>query len=98
MDFDPITVTKSGSTITTAAASASVAIPTASNGEIPFYSRIAATTACYVKVGLTGLTAATGDLLVQPGDSVIVRTKDMTHVAAKYVTAAGIMQISPIEA
>jgi hypothetical protein len=41
--------------------------------------------------------AAAGDMLITPGDSIIVDAIGFDHVAAIQVTGAGILQISPLE-
>jgi hypothetical protein len=42
--------------------------------------------------------AAAGDLLVIPGDAVVVRATGYDHVAAIQVTGAGVLQVQPLEA
>ena len=97
MQDDSISVVKTGTTIATGAASANVAIPTDSADTVPKYVRVAATAACYVKVGPTGVTAAAGDVVVQPGDAVVLKTHGLGYIAAIQVSAAGVMQVSPLE-
>lgn len=47
---------------------------------------------------LTMTTAASaGDMLIQPGDAVIVNALGFDHVAAIQVAGAGVLQISPVE-
>ena len=41
--------------------------------------------------------AAAGDMLIKPGDAVILDARGFDHVAAIQVTAAGILQVSPLE-
>lgn len=94
---DSISIVKTGATITTGAASVSAAIPTDSSGSLPKYVRVAATAAATVKIGPTGLSAAAGDVLVQPGDAVILKTSGYGFVAALQVTTTGKVQISPLE-
>ena len=94
---DSLQIFKTGANISFTGTSASVAIPTAQDGNVPRYVRVAATQACYVKIGTSGLTAAAGDVLVQPADAVILCTNGCTHIAAIQVSAAGICQISPVE-
>ena len=94
---DAITVFKTGSIISFGAASANVAIPTAQSGQAPNFVRLAATQACYVKIGNGTQTAAAGDLLVQPADSVILRVAGANNIAAIQVSAGGVLQISPLE-
>lgn len=94
---DAITVAKTGAIISVTGTSARVAIPVASDGNIPRYIRIAANAAAYVALGDVTVTAVAGDLLVQPADCVIVATQGRTHVAGIQVSAAGTVQISPLE-
>ncbi|WP_343577944.1 hypothetical protein [Pseudomonas sp.] len=97
-DASAITVTVTGATIATGAASASAGIPKASSGEYPRYIRIAATAAAYVRIGKGAQTAIATDLLVQPGDAVVLAVASgLDTVAAIQVTAAGVVQISPLE-
>lgn len=94
----PITITKTGANIATGATSANVAIPTALSGQLPRYVRIAATVAAAVKVGTSGVAAAAGDALVQPGDSLILAIPSgVTHIAAIQIAAAGVVNVVPME-
>ena len=38
-----------------------------------------------------------GGLIVQPGDAVILATCNLTKIAAIQVSAAGVVQVSPLE-
>lgn len=97
MSATSMTVVTRGATLATGAASASVPIPT-SSGQVPQYVRLASTGACYVSITNGAGTAAAGDLLIQPGDSIPrIRTKGLTHINAIQVSAAGVLQISPLE-
>jgi hypothetical protein len=90
------TITQSGANITTGASSAAATIPNNSAAAVANRVRVSATAAAYVKFGAT---AAAGDLLVQPGDSMILNVpKGATQLAAIQVTTAGIVNIAPIEA
>lgn len=91
-----------GANITTSGASANAAIPVTSAGTKPYYIRVTATAAAYVKLGTSGAVAAVaGDMIVQPGDSVILSvggsSGGSTHIAALQVTAAGIVNVAPLE-
>lgn len=97
MSDDAISVVKTGAIIAFTGTSANVAIPTDSSGTAPKYIRVAANAACYVKIGPAGVTAAAGDLLVQPADAVILKVHNQAYIAAIQVSAAGTVQISPIE-
>jgi hypothetical protein len=88
----------SGTNITTGAASASVTIPNSSaSGIKPKYVRLCASVACYAKVGPSGVTAAAGDILINPETPVILCVSGVTHVAAIQLAAAGVLNIVPIE-
>lgn len=92
-----VSIVKTGSTIGFNATSQSVAIPTDSANTNPKYVRVAATAACYVKIGPSGLKAAAGDILVQPADAVVLNTNGYGYIAAIQVSAGGTMQVSPLE-
>lgn len=93
-----ITVTATGANVTTGAASASAAIPVAASGEVPRYVRIAATVAAHVRLGVVGVTALATDMLLMPNDSVVVAVpRGLTHFAAIQDTAAGAVNVTPLE-
>ena len=94
---DALSILATGSIIGFTGTSARVAIPTDSSGAVPKYVRVAANAACYVKVGTSTVTAAAGDVLVQPADAVTLKVSRSTHIAAIQVSAAGTAQISPLE-
>ncbi len=92
------TITTVGVSAATGAASASSAIPTASDGNRPRYIRVAARNECYVKLGTSGVAATTNDILVQPADSVILHVPmGITHIAYIQGAAAGQVNIVPLE-
>lgn len=93
-----LTVVVTGSTTTTSGTSAGATIPNASSGEKPRYIRVAATAACTFRIGAGAQTALTTDLLIQPGDAVVLQVPSgIDQYAALQVTAAGIVQVSPME-
>jgi hypothetical protein len=93
-----MTVVKTGVNIVTSGTSANSPLPTAQSGEVPRYVRISATAAARVKLGIAGVTAVAADMLVQPGDAVrVVIPRGITHVAAIQDTAAGTVNIVPLE-
>ena len=95
---DFLTVTATGVSITTGAASSGGALPNASSGEVPRYVRIAASAAACVRIGVGAQTAVATDLLVQPGDAVVLAVpRGVTHVAAIQLSAAGVVIVSPVE-
>ena len=92
-----ITVTATGVNITTGAASASTTIPNDSAGNIPRYIRVCCSVAAFVRLGKTTATAVTTDLMLIPGEAVILSTNGNDKVAALQVAAAGVVQVSPLE-
>lgn len=95
---DFITVVAPGIQQASGAASVAVNIPACSSGELPRYIRVAATAAACVRLGATTATATAGDTQVQPGDSTILRVPSgYTKIAVIQVTAAGLVQVSPLE-
>ena len=98
---DGYTIINTGTTITTGGASASATIPTpqgAQSGNYPFWIRVAATAACYVKLGKASATATANDILIQPADAAILRVPPgYTKIAAIQESAAGKCNISVIE-
>lgn len=94
---DGYAIVAPGISAATGAASVVVALPNNSAGRRPRFVRVTTTAAAYVRLGLAGAAAVAGDALVQPGDSVVLATSGLTHIAAIQVAAAGVMQVSPIE-
>ena len=93
-----VTIVTTGFSAATGAASASSAIPNDSSGRAPNYIRVAARNECYVKLGLSGATATTNDILVQPADSIYLQVpKGITHIAYIQGTAAGQVNVTPLE-
>lgn len=95
---DSIHVASTGTTVTSGAASASVAIPNASDGVKPRYVRIAASGESFVKMGVgAGTTATNNDVLIQPADCVIMSVGGNTHIAYIQGPAAARVNITPLE-
>lgn len=92
-----ITVTVTGVVLTTTGTSANATIPLDSAGNVPKYIRISATAAANVRIGNGTPVALTTDLMVQPGDAVILATCGLTKVAAIQVAATGFVQVSAVE-
>src|SRR4051812_30799990 len=92
------TIAATGVNITTSGTSASATIPLDSSGAIPRYVRIASSAGAFIRFGKTTATAVTTDMLVQPGDSIIMAVPaGCDKVAGIQVTAAGALQVSPLE-
>ena len=90
-------ITATGISLTTSATSAPGTIPNNSAGAPAKYIRITATAAAYVRIGTGAQTAVATDMIVHPAESVIMSTLGCTNIAALQVTAAGIVQVSPVE-
>ena len=98
MDGGYITVTATGVSQASGAASAGGTLPNCSSGEKPRYIRVAATAAACFRMGAGAQTAVATDLQVQPGDAVILQVPTgVTNFAVIQVAAAGVVQISPLE-
>lgn len=94
---NPLAVNATGLSLTTSGTSASGAIPVDGSGGVPRYIRVAATVACYFRLGKTAATAVATDMLIQPGDAVILATNGRDFAAAIQVTAAGVCNITPLD-
>jgi hypothetical protein len=93
-----IVVTVTGVSAATGAASARSAIPVDGSGNKPNYLRIAARSECYIKIGDSSVSATLNDILVQNADSIIIQVpKAATHVAYIQGTAAGQVNITPLD-
>lgn len=93
-----IMVVSTGVNLTTSGTSANATIPNCSSGEIPRYIRITASTGAYVRIQASGTPVAVNtDMMVQPGDAVIIAVCNYTKIAALQVSAPGVVQVSPLE-
>lgn len=86
-----------GANITTGAVSAGATIPLDSSGAVPRHIRITASVSACVRIGTGAQTAVATDTVVQPGAPLIIATNRCTHIAAIQQTAAGVVQVSPVE-
>lgn len=87
-----------GTSLASGAVSAGAAIPNEASGNRPRFVRVAATAALYFRFGQGGVpTAVAGDILVQPGDAVVLNTNGSTHFAVLQVAAAGVVVVTPLE-
>lgn len=92
-----VTVLATGKQQASGAASAGSTIPNTFSGELPRYIRVAATAAACIRLGGSGVAAAVTDTQIQPGDALIMSVGGSTNFAVIQVSAAGIVQISPLE-
>lgn len=81
----------------TGAASANVAIPTDGAGQPAKAIRVALTAAAWVRMGKGAQTAVAGDMMIQPGDAVLLACGGCDNIAAIQVAAAGVMSVVTIE-
>lgn len=93
-----VTIVATGINLATSGTSANGTIPNMSSGELPRYIRITASTGAYVRLQATGTPVAVStDMMVQPGDAVILAVCGLTKIAALQVSAPGVVQVSPLE-
>jgi hypothetical protein len=92
-----VTITTTGFTAATGAASARTAIPTDSAGNVPRYIRVAAINESYVKIGGASVAASANDVLIQPADSEIFSVNGQTHIAYIQGTSAGKVNVQALE-
>lgn len=92
-----ITIGATGVSVTTGAASTGGTIPVNAAGAKPKYVRVAAINESYLRIGVGAQTAVATDLLVQPGDAVVLSVGACTNYAAIQGTAAGKVTITPLE-
>ena len=92
-----VTVTQSGFTAATGAATARNTIPTDSAGNLPRYIRVSAINESYVRIGGSAITATTNDVLVQPADSLIMSVNGQGYIAYIQGTSAGKINVVPLE-
>lgn len=92
------TIVATGVSAATGAASARSAIPADSSTKTPSYILVSARNECYVKLGDSGVVATANDLLIQPADSRVLQVpKGVTHIAYIQGTAAGQVNVVPLE-
>lgn len=93
-----LTVLATGISPATGPASAVSALPLTSSGSVPRYIRVAARNESYVRLGTAGTTATATDILVQPADCVVLAVPNgITHIAYIQGSAAGVVNIVPLE-
>jgi hypothetical protein len=98
MGIHAINVRTDGTQVTSAASSATVAIPTDAAGNTARYVRVAVFSgSAYVLPGFSGTTATTGSILVQNNDSVILNVRGCTHIAYLQGAAAEKITITPLD-
>lgn len=90
-------IVASGANITTSGTSARVAIPNDAAGVRARFVRVTCTVAAYVKPGNSAITAAAGDILLNPEHELVLAVGGVTHIAAIQVASAGVVNVVPVE-
>lgn len=96
----PIQAMATGARVATGAASANGTLPTDNSGSNPRYILLTATAACHFRLGKTADTpvAVNTDLMIQPGDAVVLAVPSgYTKYAHIQDAAAGVLQIQPLD-
>jgi hypothetical protein len=93
-----LTVNATGVQVTSGAASATVAIPNAADGNRARFVRVQAKATAYIRPGTSGTTCTVNDILITGNEQVILNVQSFTHIAYLQETAATIINISPLEA
>ena len=92
-----VSVIAAGKQQATSGTSARQTIPTNFSGALPRYIRVAATAAACIRLGDSTVVATAADTQIQPGDSLIMSVNECTNFAVIQVSAAGLVQVSPLE-
>lgn len=95
--MEALQIFQTGTTQTTSASSARVALPTCANSVKAKYVRVSASAECYVRLGDSSVVATGNDILVQPADAVILATSGATHIAYIQGQSPARVNITPIE-
>jgi hypothetical protein len=74
-----------------------VAIPDTASGTRPRYALITCTAAAYVLPGDSSVTATSTGIILQPNYFLKMNVSGFTHLAALQVSAAGKVNIIPVE-
>lgn len=86
-----------GVTVASGAASAQTAIPVNSAGVVAKYVRVAATVAAHIRFNKTTAVATANDLLLMPSDAVVLCVQNYDVFAVIQDTAAGTVNVVPVE-
>lgn len=96
----PIQAMATGIRMATGAASTNATIPVDNGGNNPRYIRLSATATCHVRIDKTANTpvAVNTDLMIQPGDSVVLAVPGgFTKIASIQDAAGGFLQVQPLD-
>jgi hypothetical protein len=92
-----LTVNAAGVQVTSAGASARVAIPATADGNTARHLRIQALASAYVRPCNSTGTATANDILVTPNEQVVLNVQGFTHIAYIQETAAAKINFTPLE-
>lgn len=92
-----IKIAANGSSATTGASSATIAIPNDSSGVRAKTVLITVQGATYVLPGASGATATTASTIVNAGSPLLLDVNGHTHIAHLQLTAAQAIVVSPVE-
>lgn len=92
-----ITLGATGIRLASSGTSSGAALPVGLAGDVSRLIQITATAAAHIRIGSGAQTAVNTDTMVQPGDSKVITTNGATHIAVIQASAAGIVQVSPLE-
>jgi hypothetical protein len=86
-----------GITVASGATTAQTAIPSNSAGVVAKYVRVAATVAAHIRFNKTTAVATANDLLLMPGDAVVINVQNYDVFAVIQDAAGGFVNVVPIE-
>lgn len=95
--FEHFSVNATGAQVTTAAISATVAIPVNAAGRAPKHVRLQSTGNCYVRAGTGATTCTVNDILLSPNNHLILNVMGFTHIAHLQELAGAKLNITPLE-
>lgn len=88
-----------GVTLTSSGTAVAAPIPLDSAGYFPQFVRVVATGAgCFVKVGDIGVTAVSGDCMIQPLDGTVLNVRGCKAISAISVSGTSSVTVVPLEA
>ena len=91
-------ITALGANVASGAASASIALPVASSGEIPRYIRVVASVNAHIRIGTAAIAATATDTFLGAGiPEYLMIPRGITHIAAIQDAAVGVVNIAPLE-
>ena len=91
-------ITALGANVASGVASARIAIPVASSGEIPRYIRVVASINAHIRIGTVTTDALVTDTFLGAGQELYLMVpRGITHIAAIQDTVVGVVNVAPLE-